>query len=101
MIYGEGVCESYADAYAMLLDEVGIPNMLVTFGCEHIWNLVELDGEWYHVDCTWNDPVGGEEQHVYFGLSDELIAKDHQWDNADSLPAANGTRYRYGVDNGK
>lgn len=102
LVYGEGVCQSYAGAYGMLLDAVGISHMPVASQqMDHIWNLIQLDGEWYHVDVTWDDPVGGEEQHLYFGLTDELMAADHTWDNADSLPAATGTRYQYGVDGGK
>lgn len=101
LVYGEGVCQSYTDAYAMLLDKVGISHKaVVSSSMDHAWNLVQLDGEWYHVDVTWDDPVGGTEQHIYFGLTDELMSKDHTWDNASSLPAATGTRYQYGVDNG-
>lgn len=101
LVYGEGVCQSYTDAYAMLLDKVGISHKaVVSSSMDHTWNLVQLDGEWYHVDVTWDDPVGGPERHIYFGLTDELMAQDHTWDNADSLPAATGTRYQYGVDNG-
>lgn len=101
LVYGEGVCQSYTDAYAMLLDQVGISHQaVVSSSMDHAWNLVQLDGEWYHIDVTWDDPVGGTECHTYFGLTDELMSADHTWDNADSLPAATGTRYQYGVDNG-
>lgn len=101
LVYGEGVCQSYASAYGLLLDKVGITHQaVVSAEMDHAWNLVQLDGEWYHIDVTWDDPVGGTECHTYFGLSDELMSKDHTWDNPDSLPAATGTRYQYGVDNG-
>ena len=102
LVYGEGVCQSYASAYGMLLDKVGISHYAVTSAeMDHTWNLIQLDGEWYHVDVTWDDPVGGQEQHLYFGLTDELMGQDHTWDNPESLPAANGTRYQYGVDGGE
>ena len=101
LVYGEGVCQSYTDAYAMLLDAVGISHKpVVSAAMDHTWNLVQLDEEWYHVDCTWNDPPNGTEQHIYFGLTDELMGEDHTWDDPPSLPAATGTRYQYGVDNG-
>jgi len=100
LIYGKGVCQSYADAYAMLLEKVGIAvKTVVSTAMDHAWNLVRLDGEWYHVDCTWDDPIGGREYHEYFGLSDELMKEDHTWDDAQLLPKAFGTRYQYGVDN--
>ena len=35
----------------------------------HAWNLVQLDGKWYHVDVTW-DEAGG---HLYFLKSDDFI----------------------------
>lgn len=102
--YGRGVCQSYEEAYGKLLDEVGIPNYPVygfANGGSHSWNLVQLDGEWYHVDCTWDDPLpNGHENHNYFGLTDALISADHFDYQADYLPAANGTRYQYGKDNG-
>lgn len=102
LVYGYGVCESYMEAYMQLLDAVGISNHPVygVAGNEyHTWNLVQLDGEWYHIDPTWDDPIGGQENHNYFGLTDEMISEDHfTWQNS-SLPAANGTRYQYGVDN--
>lgn len=100
LVYGEGVCQSYADAFGQLLDKVGIANKpVVSAAMNHAWNLVQLDGEWYHIDVTWDDPVDGEERHSYFGLSDALMSQDHSWDDPESLPAANGTRYQYGVDN--
>lgn len=60
------VCESYARAFKMLCDYVGIPCVLVDgvayngAGSEnHMWNYAEAEGKWYAVDCTWNDPLGG------------------------------------------
>ena len=95
-----GSCMSYTQAYGLLLDQVGIENLYIEAPAEmnHIWNLIKLDGEWYHVDCTWDD--GGDIlTYEYFCLSDELIKKDHSWPYAN-YPAANGTRYTNGVDHG-
>lgn len=87
LLYGRGVCQSYALAYDMLLKAVGIDCVYVTgeayssSGVEpHAWNIVKLDGDWCHVDCTWDDPgTGGQENHSYFGLTDALMARDHVW----------------------
>ena len=86
LLHGAGVCQSYALAYEMLLRAVGVESLYVTgdaiIGSDtesHAWNLVKLNGKWCHVDCTWDDPIGGEETRVYFGLTDELISKDHLW----------------------
>ena len=60
-----GVCQAYMLALIALCDEVGIPCLPVTSDeMSHAWNLVQLDGEWYHVDITWDD-AGGEQSAVY------------------------------------
>lgn len=100
---GRGVCMSYAEAYGLLLDQAGIENLYIEAAVEmaHIWNLIKLDGEWYHVDCTWDDQNLDEYgQYRYFCLSDELIQQDHSWPY-DNYPAATGTRYTYGQVQGK
>ncbi len=43
----------------------------------HGWNLVKINGNWYHVDVTWDDPVPdtpGRVNHTYFMLSDQAIS---------------------------
>ena len=83
LLEGVGVCQSYALAYDLLLHEIGIESVYLSGtanGVSHAWNLVRLDGSWYHVDCTWDDPIGGGyEKHSYFGLTDEQMALDHSW----------------------
>lgn len=83
LLEGVGVCQSYALAYDLLLHEIGIESVYLSGtanGASHAWNLVRLDGSWYHVDCTWDDPIGGGyEKHSYFGLTDEQMALDHSW----------------------
>lgn len=62
------VCEGYARALKVLCDAKDIPCVLVdgharnsigSAGEPHMWNYVKVDGSWYAVDVTWNDPVGG------------------------------------------
>ncbi len=100
LIDGSGVCESYALAYLMLMDEINIPVLYTTGyagGDLHAWNLIQLDGEWYHVDVTWDDPMGGgNEGYGYFGLSDDLMKRDHDWERQNYiLPKATGTKYNF------
>ena len=59
LLYGYGVCESYALTMSRLLDAAGIRNIYVigyANGGGHAWNYVEMpDGQWYLIDSTWND----------------------------------------------
>lgn len=74
LLGGSGTCQGYAYAYTALLREVGIS---VTFAASdtisHIWNLVCIDGEWYHADITWDDTADGI-SHRHFLLSDTAAA---------------------------
>lgn len=59
------VCQGYALAYKLLCNKVGIECYMVTSdSMNHAWNLIVLDGEYYQVDVTWDDPV-----RDYFGLA--------------------------------
>jgi len=55
---GKGVCQAYMMGFAAVLSKLGIPNSsVVSDAMNHTWNVIQLDGEWYHVDVTWNDPI--------------------------------------------
>ncbi|MBR1459097.1 MAG: hypothetical protein IJ595_06925 [Oscillospiraceae bacterium] len=57
---GMGVCEAYTSLYSILLRKVGVESMSVnTTALRHTWNLVQIDGKWYHVDVTWDDANDG------------------------------------------
>jgi hypothetical protein len=85
LIDREGVCESYAKAMYRLLELVGVPVKIITGhagGEAHMWNLVQIDGVWYHLDATWNDPIGakeGEVRYDFFNLTDDEMRKTHTW----------------------
>ncbi len=87
LLHGTGVCDSYARAYQMLCTAAGLECIYVSGlgnGGAHGWNLVKIDGKWYHVDCTWDDPgTGGYECHDYFLLTDEEMGRDHDWNFAN------------------
>ncbi|AWB46002.1 transglutaminase [Paenibacillus sp. CAA11] len=94
---GEAVCQGYALLTYKLLQGAGINNKIVegTAGdVLHAWNLVKLDGRWYHLDTTWDDPVpdqAGQVSYSYYLLTDSQIGRDHFW--TKSYPAAS-TSYR-------
>lgn len=88
LVNGTTVCAGYAAAYRDLMLRLGIPCLLVTSeAMNHGWNLVQLDGQWYHVDLTWDDPSPdsyGQVRHDYFLLTDEEISSGddphYNWD---------------------
>lgn len=88
LVYGYGICTGYADAYALLLNQVGIDSVLVcNNGASHTWNYVDVDGQWYHVDPTWDDSASGERNHTYFLLNDsevKSVRSHNTWVTADS-----------------
>lgn len=96
LLKGTGVCQSYAEALKLLLDEVGIENMIIASDeMNHAWNLVKLNGHWCHIDATWDDPgTGGEENHLYFGLNDDFMGRDHVWDRS-AYPACTSPDLNY------
>ena len=79
---GYGVCDSYSKAYSLLCAAAGIP-VERAISSDHAWNTLKLDGEWYQVDVTWDDPgtsmpgtgspVSGAEGYDYFCLNSEIM----------------------------
>lgn len=76
---GRGVCDAYSLATLAILDRLGIPCTFVgSESLNHSWNAVELDGSWYHMDVTWDDPTPdspGVSRGVYFLLSTEGLRR--------------------------
>lgn len=95
----KGVCQGYTLAYMALLNACGIrTDFASSADMNHIWNLIELDGRWYHVDVTWDDPVHssgsdipGRAGHDNFLCSDQAIAATGHY-NWTSY-TCNSTRY--------
>ena len=82
LLGGTGVCDSYSKAYNLLLRAMGIDTKRITGvagGGSHAWNAIKLNGKWYYVDATWDDPNrgGGYENHMYFCIPEEILAMDH------------------------
>ncbi len=80
------VCQGYALAYKYLLNQLGINcYMVISREMDHGWNLIELNGEYYQVDVTWDDPTCdliGRVCHKYMFRSDNDFVnecKHHDW----------------------
>lgn len=89
LVNGEAGCEGYSKATKLLMDMAGMESAVVSGvssnseneAGRHMWNAVRVNGDFYHLDCTWDDPVtdNGNEMltYSYFNLSDEMIADTH------------------------
>lgn len=94
LVTGQAACEGYARSMKLLLDYAGIEAYVISGKAQeedgktqnHMWNIVKIDGNYYHLDATWDDPVGknGENgiQHVFFNLSDTDISNTHSGFNS-------------------
>lgn len=115
LVNHKAVCSGYSRATALLLDLCDIDVKLIsgdannnnaadnsnpdgTGGIEsyiapdgtvvdgHMWNQVKIEGLWYNLDTTWDDPVGGEQtlRHTYFNVDDAILRLNHEWDSKDA-----------------
>ena len=98
-LYKKAVCNGYANAFKLCMDVLGIPCITVSGkvdnGASHVWNSVQLDGDWYVVDVTWDDPVPdkpGEISYQYFNITDAKLRERRTY----TTPVeATGTKYYY------
>lgn len=97
---GIGVCEDYSMTFQLLCWLSGIECMYVTGDANsagdptwrgHAWNKVKVNGNWYNIDVTYDDPVlasGDACIYDYFLKSDAEFSKDHQIDPIPYWPAS-------------
>ena len=99
IILGKAQCAGYADAFLQTAKLCGLDARYI-HNSSHAWNLVKLDGDWYHVDVTWEDPIGGNSygfgnlRNKYINLTDDKIRNErsHKTWSPNSLKAT-GTKY--------
>lgn len=97
------VCDGMTKAYQLFLNKLGIENIFVegtAEGIAHAWNLVKLNGEYYHTDMTSSTTLMGATRnnmpvHVYFNITDSDILETHTIESRNKLPKATATKYNY------
>lgn len=111
-LYGETVCQGYACATQYLMRHLGIPCMVVSGTARneaHAWNIVLLDGQYYHMDTTWGNSryLKQEDQqenkyidYSYMCATDEEIGKSHQVNMDFAVPSCNAVENNYFVREG-
>ncbi|HIQ74523.1 MAG TPA: peptidase [Candidatus Cottocaccamicrobium excrementipullorum] len=85
---GVGVCEGIAKTVKVLCDRLGIwciiavseANPEKNIKYRHAWNVVRIDGKYYHLDATFDNSLGNgrEIRYDYFNLSSRQLARDHE-----------------------
>ena len=108
-IYGvfvdrKAVCAGYARAMQFLLKIMGIESAYVSSG-GHAWNLVKLEGDYYHLDVTWADGsntspeknAGDMIDYSFFCVTtEEILGLDaHQPTDTIQLPLCTATKCNY------
>lgn len=90
------VCVGYALGFQYFMDKLGIPCVNVT-SPDHIWNMVCVDGQWYHVDITWDDSAEITKNTVFHNVllqsEESMIEFDSKHDRADNSAAADDSFY--------
>ncbi|MBQ6494828.1 MAG: hypothetical protein IJI49_02370 [Bacilli bacterium] len=83
LLEGFGICSGYSDAMKIFLDRFNIVNYKIN-NDEHIWNLVQLNSKWYHLDLTWDDPISDKNitRDNYFLIDNNTLKllKDNEHD---------------------
>ena len=102
---GVAVCMGYADSLMLLLKSQGIESSYVRqkVTLNHGWVYVKLDGEWYHVDPTWDDtrsPVRGTTSRQFLLCNDDEFAAegknthgDYNWSVVKTTEKSTSTRF--------
>ena len=105
LVTGRSACSGYSMAMKLLLDRAGIKCAAVSGSAgrdgkteSHMWLCVKADGKWYHLDPTWDDPVGVETQsplHSWFNVTSEAIAGTHSGFTLPKNVECNSTQGEY------
>jgi len=97
------VCDGYSKAYKLVLDKLGIESIIISGVVDnlpHAWNLVKLDGNYYHVDVT-SDKLDDKSTryvvHTYFNVTDEEILDTHTINGRFDVPKCDSKEYDYYV----
>ncbi len=104
LVNGSAVCSGYARAFQLLAQSMGLTCVCVSGqgleGGAHEWNTVVMDGEWYYVDVTWDDPVyaglsTSVVSHEFFGVTTAELLLTHTIDEEQNAPDCTAVTYDY------
>lgn len=108
LLLHSAVCEGYAKAFSYLCQEAGLEEVLLYGTADdgtgvqtHAWNQVLIDGEWYNIDVTWDDPLmngkvitdGSNITYEYFLLPDDPFLNNHSPESASTMHSCTSERF--------
>lgn len=105
-IIGKSVCLEYTKVYKYMCDLIGLKSIIVTGYNEvdaHAWNMVEIEGEWCYIDCTFGDNEyvsGSGINYIMFGVDKQELLRNYNIDNVVTLPESKSIKndyYRNGI----
>lgn len=94
LVESKAVCEGYARAMQLLLNNIGIETTLISGVAgedkqPHMWNIVTINENKYHLDPTWDDIDDKQDvSHIYFNVSSDVISRTHDefiWVDCSSM----------------
>ena len=100
LVHHAGVCDSYALAFYIMAEIAGVESEYIIGRVStddvnnHAWNRVKLNGKWYYLDCTWDDPVGGGAERYKYYLS------ENGWDDhrpGKPMKIVNNSKYEWNM----
>ena len=107
--HGVGVCEGIAKSVKVLCDALGVWCIIAICGnnpekgikYRHTWNIIRINGQYYHLDATFDNTLGKNEdgstsiRYDYFNLDDKNIFRDHEPLIAPAPPCPDGNHFYY------
>jgi len=87
LIENYGLCGGYTDTMMLFLEKMGIKSIKISTE-NHVWNYVNIDNKWLHLDLTWDDPISTDGKDIlddtYFLIDDndlkEIEKLEHNYD---------------------
>lgn len=87
ILEGYSLCGGYTDAMELFLEDMGVKSYKISSE-NHVWNAVNLDNAWYHLDLTWDDPITTDgsdilEYNFFLITTSELNELENEQHNYD------------------
>ena len=110
ILNGAANCDGYADAFFLIGNLAGLnvryqhgdsfqrQNDALSHAVAHMWNLLEIDGQWHMVDVTWDDEDSGW-SHTWFNVGQDIAERMHIWNADMTMPLAAKTDRRIRIEN--